>query len=138
MLLTRSGHSSTEKTAPGCHSFSILAMFGTLPWRAWAKVWRVSAMPGPTRVSSPPSIPTNRECLRCLSGVHSTNSNCPTSTGFHQRQFFIFAAVSPSPHRPARASGRFANGPSGVSRPGSAVATVRAVLVGTRSSSARI
>jgi hypothetical protein len=41
---------------------------------------------------------TNRECRKCLSGVHSTNSNCPTSKGFSHRQSFIFAAVSPSPH----------------------------------------
>src|ERR1700733_790439 len=40
---------------------------------------------------------TNRECRKCLSGVHSTNSKCPTSTGFSHRQSFIFAAVSPSP-----------------------------------------
>jgi hypothetical protein len=47
--------------------------------------------------------PTNRECLRCLSGVHSTNSNWPTRTGRSHRQFLIFATVRPSPHRPAHA-----------------------------------
>jgi hypothetical protein len=29
------------------------------------------------------------------SGVHSTNSSWPTSTGFSHTQFFIFSAVSP-------------------------------------------
>jgi len=38
------------------------------------------------------------------------NSNCPTSTGCSQRQSCIFAAVSPAPHLPLLASGRFANG----------------------------
>jgi hypothetical protein len=41
-----------------------------------------------------PANDMNPECLRCLSGVHSTNSNFPTSTGFSQRQFFIFAGIS--------------------------------------------
>ena len=59
----------------------------------------------------------NRECRKCLSGVDSTNSNRATSTGFSHRQFFIFAAVSPSPQRPLRASGRFANGHSTISSP---------------------
>src|SRR4030095_13945 len=39
--------------------------------------------------------PTNRECRRWSSGVHSVN--CPTSTGFNQRQSFIFCeSLTPS------------------------------------------
>jgi hypothetical protein len=51
------------------------------------------------------------------SGVHSTNSNCPTSTGLSQRHSAIFAAVNPCPQRPLIVSGRFANGHFAVSRP---------------------
>ena len=47
--------------------------------------------------------------------VHSTNSNCPTSTGFSHRHSAIFGAVSPAPQRPAFFSGRFANGHSLIS-----------------------
>jgi hypothetical protein len=39
--------------------------------------------------------PMKRECRRCPSGVHSVNSNCPTSTGFTQRHSSIFSFVSP-------------------------------------------
>jgi hypothetical protein len=52
------------------------------------------------------------ECLKWLSPVHSTNSNWATSSGFSHWQSAIFAFVSPWPHRPLRASGRFANGQS--------------------------
>jgi hypothetical protein len=34
--------------------------------------------------------------------VHSANSNWLTSLGFNQRHSFIFAAISPYPHRPLR------------------------------------
>jgi len=56
--------------------------------------------------------PMNRLCLRCRSPVHSTYSNCPTSTGFSHRHSAIFAAVNPAPQRPAFFSGKFANGHS--------------------------
>ena len=61
--------------------------------------------------------PTNLVCRRWLSPVHSRNSNCPTSTGFSQRQSAIFAFVKPWPHRPLFASGRLANGHSVISSP---------------------
>lgn len=49
--------------------------------------------------------------VQVLSGVHSTNSNCPTSAGFNQRHSAIFAAVRHlSPTRAVLASGKFANG----------------------------
>jgi hypothetical protein len=57
----------------------------------------------------------NRACLGCPSWVHSTNSTSATSTGCTQTRSFIFSVVSPSPHRPPRASGRFANGHSAIS-----------------------
>jgi hypothetical protein len=38
---------------------------------------------------------THFECRRWLSGVHSVNSNWPTSTGFNQRHSFILGAVIP-------------------------------------------
>jgi hypothetical protein len=66
------------------------------------------------RVSS--RRPMNRECRRWCSPVHSTNSNCPTSTGFSQRQSTIFFAVRPAPQRPAFASGGFANGHAATAR----------------------
>src|SRR5215831_17600841 len=50
------------------------------------------------------------------SGVHSTNSNWPTSEGTNQRQSRIFSAVSPAPERPDLFSGIFAKGHSLVSR----------------------
>ena len=55
----------------------------------------------------------NREVASC---VHSTNSNCPTSTGLNHRHSAIFAAVSPAPQRPAFFSGSFTNGHFFVSR----------------------
>jgi hypothetical protein len=55
---------------------------------------------------------TKRLCRRWPSDVHSTNSNCPTSTGLSHRQSTILAAVSPTRQRPAFFSGRFANGVS--------------------------
>src|SRR5204863_6909060 len=61
--------------------------------------------------------PTNLECLKWLSPVHSRNSNWPTSTGFSHWHSAIFAFVSPWPHRPLLASGRFANGHSSISSP---------------------
>src|SRR5919109_5241314 len=61
--------------------------------------------------------PTNFECLKWLSPVHSRNSNWPTSTGFSHWHSAIFAFVSPCPHRPVLASGRFANGHSLISSP---------------------
>jgi hypothetical protein len=42
--------------------------------------------------------PVNRVCRRWCSPVHSTNSNCATSTGFSQRQSTIFFEVRPAPH----------------------------------------
>ena len=54
--------------------------------------------------------PTNLECRRWSSAVHSKNSNCPTSTGFSHRHAAIFACVRPCPHRPLRASGKLTNG----------------------------
>ena len=57
----------------------------------------------------------NRLCCRWVSSVHSTNPNCPTSTGLSQRHSGIFAAVSPAPQRPVFFSGGFANGHSPVS-----------------------
>ena len=56
-------------------------------------LYRVYAGPDPRSA-------TNLECRRWLSGVHSTNSTCPTSNGFNHRHSFIFSAVSPSPQRP--------------------------------------
>jgi hypothetical protein len=44
------------------------------------------------------------------SGVHLTNSNCPTIAGFSQGHSFIFSAVKPTAQRPLFASGRLANG----------------------------
>ena len=38
----------------------------------------------------PSRRPMNRVCRRCRSGVHSRNSNCPTSNGFSHRHSFIF------------------------------------------------
>src|SRR4051812_48339911 len=60
--------------------------------------------------------PINRECRKWLSGVHSTNSNCPTSSGFSHRHALILSAVSPSPHRPLLASGRLVKGHLSVAR----------------------
>jgi len=58
---------------------------------------------------------TNRLCLRWPSGVHSTNSNCATSTGWSQRHSFIFSAVRPCPQRPPHGSGRLEKGHSWIS-----------------------
>jgi hypothetical protein len=65
-------------------------------------------------------IPMNRACRKCPSGVHSTNSTSAASSGRTHTHSFIFSAVRPSPHRPERASGRFANGHAGA--PGAAAA----------------
>jgi hypothetical protein len=66
---------------------------------------------------SPFISPAGRACRRCPSGVHSRNSNCPTSRGFNQRHSLILSAVNPSPQRPLLASGRFTKGHSDDSRP---------------------
>jgi hypothetical protein len=84
--------------------------------RAWPSLGPYPIRPARRAVLSS-LMPTNRECLKWLSGVHSTNSNCPTNAGLSQWQSFIFTAVKPSPHRPARASGRLANGQVVVSSP---------------------
>src|SRR5215813_93481 len=52
--------------------------------------------------------PTNFECLRCLSGVHSVNSICATSPGLSHTQFFISSLVKA--HSVRFFSGRLANG----------------------------
>ena len=59
--------------------------------------------------------PINLLCRRWPSEVHSTNSNCATSCGLSHRHSTIFAAVRPSPQRPALFSGRFAKGHSLIS-----------------------
>jgi hypothetical protein len=61
-------------------------------------------------------IPANLACRRCPSGVHSTNSTSATNSGRTHAHSFIFSAVRPSPHRPERALGRFANGHREISK----------------------
>ena len=55
-------------------------------------------------------------CRTWFVSGHSRNSKFATSSGLTQMHSFIFAAVSPSPHRPLRASGRFLNGHAFVMR----------------------
>ena len=53
---------------------------------------------------------TNLMCRTWFVSVHSRNSKLATRLGFTHTPSFIFAAVSLSPHRLLRASGRFLNG----------------------------
>lgn len=70
---------------------------------------------------------------RCSPSVHSKKSNCATTSGLSQRHSLIFLAVSPTPHRPALASGRFTNGHSSISKPRSLPKTSRLGPAQTRS-----
>ena len=77
--------------------------------------WRAHASRRASFESLPSLRATNFECRRWPSGVHSTNSNWPTSNGRTQRHSVIFSAVSPWPQRPPRGSGRLEKGHSGIS-----------------------
>ena len=59
--------------------------------------------------------PTNFECRRCPSGVHSVNSICATNSGLSQMQFFISSRVSGE--LSALYSGKLPNGRSRVLDP---------------------
>lgn len=67
--------------------------------------------------------PTNLECLRCPSGVHSVNSIWATSCGLSHRQFFISSLVKA--HWVRFRSGRLANGQLSSCSPLNLVATSR-------------
>src|SRR5215468_295588 len=67
--------------------------------------------------------PTNFECLRCLSGVHSVNSICATSSGLSHTQFFISSLVKA--HWVRFFSGRLLNGQVSISSPLNLLATSR-------------
>ena len=98
------GRPSIWKTSPGC--LSVGGSHGSSARPAERSAYsRLTSRAGLSSRSA-----MNLVCRRWSSGVHSTNSNCPTSTGFSQRQSAIFFAVEPCPQRPLFASGRFANG----------------------------
>src|SRR5689334_19773600 len=55
-------------------------------------------------------MPTNSECRKTASLVHSTNDTSITTLGFTQRSFVMSSAVTPSPQWPVLLLGRLTNG----------------------------